>query len=146
MKSKVVCKVICYVKIMLAIEDIFFFAMSTVLFATVSINLLTFELALQFSDLFFWFSGCVSWYIKPCTLFNARSCLYILAVFLSFVIPFPFFFLFVGCMHPQMTFQPCQITSNFTADSALSIALASMNVMRRSSRLDMFAHMAFDTS
>ena len=53
--------------------------------------------------------------------------------------------IFLGCMDPQMTFQACQIVANFTTDRALSIALADMNVMMQSSRLDMFAQMAFKT-
>ena len=60
----------------------------------------------------------------------------------SFLYP-PLFF--SGCMHPQMTFQACQIATNFTTDWALSVALAHMNVKIRSRKLDMFAHIAFKT-
>ena len=53
---------------------------------------------------------------------------------------------FLGCGHPQMIFQACQIAANFTTDWALSIVSVHMNVMMRNSKLDMFAHMAFKTS
>ena len=65
---------------------------------------------------------------------------------LTFVIPFysPHFFSFFGILHRQMTLQACQIAANFTIDWTLSIALAHINAMMRSRRLDMFAHMAFN--
>ena len=43
-------------------------------------------------------------------------------------------------------FQACQIAANFTADWALSVALADMNAIKRTIRLDTFAHMTFKTS
>ena len=63
---------------------------------------------------------------------------------LRFLFPPRLFFL--GWLHPQMTFQACQITANFTTHWALSVTLYYMNILMRDSRLDMIAHMTFKTS
>ena len=58
--------------------------------------------------------------------------------------PSPQFFL--GCMFLQITFQACQIAVNFNKYWTMLAALAYMNVIIRSSKLDIFAHITFKTS
>ena len=53
--------------------------------------------------------------------------------------------LLLVCIKPQRAIQASQILANYTTDWILSVILSHMNVMMWSSRLNIFAHVAFNT-